>query len=368
MPAFLFDPARVDRVLAVMPALRAQLQAPASEGLVAAVAGLRKTRREVYRLLANPHYRHLRETLRVIENTLAAGCDLGDLLSTSRHSQFSSRLSEAWAADHFLLKGFAVRTSPRTGNRGADLVVERKELSATIEVYSPRIWEALDDWMLELQDELKNLDEPFDFILDVNVQAPHGVDPWTVARALDLTAQDVIDAAVSDLVSALRAGEVGVARSYQHGNTGLETTVELREVHEDEGGKARALGVGRPSLSGYAPEGMFERLVHQNVLRRKAGKRQTQAATTRLRGMIVDLSRTQIAHDLRHDFYRTKAQAILEPVDVGAVGLDFIAFCGPNGLRRGLAADFVVYDEKALSEKETHEIFDVLAPIRPRNP
>lgn len=358
MPLFLFDPVRVDRLRAVLPALSAQLPASASEGALTSLPALRKTGREVYRLLANPHYRHLREALRVIENVLTAGCDLRDLLSTSKHSQFSSRLSEAWAADHFLFKGFNVSTVPRTGSRGADLVIEKGQLSATIEIYSPRVWEALDDWMLELQDELKNLDQPYDYVLEVSVSAPHGVDPWTIARALDLTAQAVIDAVLGDLVGALNSGEGGTARSYRHGSTDLETTVGLRDVCASVAGTARSLVIGRPALSGYAPEAMFERLVSRNVLRRKTGKRQTEEATTRLRGMIVDLSRTQIAHDLRHALYRAKAEAILKPVDVSAVGLDFIAFCGPNGLRRGLAADFVVYNEKTVSDEEIHELFD----------
>jgi hypothetical protein len=353
---FLFHPSRVSRVLDVLPALRASLPPETVEGRVATFPGWRKTGREIYRLLANIHYRHLRDALRAVENVLQSDCDFADLVATTKNDQFSANLSEVLVADHFLRRDFAVSKLPRTDRRTADLVVEKGHLTATIEVYSPRVWKALEDWTLAIQDAIKNLDEPYDYVVELDIRASHGLDPWRIARALDQSAQPVVEAATAELAAALIAGNLEFHRIYQHCSSGLETEIRLREMQGSRAGPARFLIHGRPAISGYAPEAMFDRLVHRNVLRRKAGKRQTQTATTRLRGMIVDLARTQIGHDLRHPIYRKKAEDILRPVDPSGVGLDFIAFCGPNALRRGIVTDFVVYDDKELSKADVSEL------------
>lgn len=175
MTAFIFDPSRVDELLTKLPALAGALPARNTEGTSSSFNGWQKTDRELYRLLANPHYRHLIEALDAIENVLAAGCDLSELLSTPRHAQFSAHLSEVWVADDFLTRGFDVSRPKRTHARSADLVAVGSALDATIEVYSPRVWQALDDWTLELQDAVKNLDEPYDFEIEIAIHAYSGL-------------------------------------------------------------------------------------------------------------------------------------------------------------------------------------------------
>lgn len=269
-----------------------------------------------------------------------------------------------WVADDFLTRGFEVSRPKRTHARSADLVVVGRGIDATIEVYSPRVWQALDDWTLELQDAVKNLDEPYDFEIEIAVRSMSQADPWTIARGLDLTAEPVIETAQRDLTTALELGKPFSAK-YDHGDAGLETELELRHAQPSTEGPARFIVSGSPGLSQYAPKAMFDRLVNRTVLRRKAGRRQTQTAATRLRGMAVDLARTQIAHDLRHDYYRDRAKETLGGARISRVGLDFVAFCGPNDLCRGLAVDFVLYAAASLTADEVVELFPSAAALIP---
>jgi len=106
---FLFDPIRVNRLLAVLPSLRSRLRDPAKEGRESALfEGWRVTDRAIYRLLANPHYPALREGLRAIENVIGSGMSLKELRNEKDRGNFRSFLAEALLADHFLRRGLAV--------------------------------------------------------------------------------------------------------------------------------------------------------------------------------------------------------------------------------------------------------------------
>src|SRR4051794_33139117 len=153
---FVFDPDRVARVLEALPALRARMRPPADEGVESvAFAGKRITERQIYRLLANPHYPHLREALRAIDNAAAAGMSLKELRNAELRGQFGSFLAETSLADHFLRRGLRVAKGSAGDGRNPDLEVVAPDLSATVEVYSPRSWKAREDWVQDVVDALK---------------------------------------------------------------------------------------------------------------------------------------------------------------------------------------------------------------------
>lgn len=172
--SFLFHPDRVNRLLAVLPSLAKHLPHPATEGSESGVSdGWRITDRAIYRLLANPHYPHLREGLRAIDNVIVAGMSLKELRNEKDRGNFGSFLAEALHADHFLQRGLAVARG--AGDVGKpDLEVAAEEFTATVEVYSPRNWQARGDWVGNVIDALKNADVPYEYAATVsmNVDVP----------------------------------------------------------------------------------------------------------------------------------------------------------------------------------------------------
>jgi hypothetical protein len=161
MAEILFRADHFEGVLAGLPTIPASLPPPATEGTEStAFPGMRKTRREIYRLLSNDHYEHLVEALRILETVHAAGLSFGHLLSTTGRQMFSSLLDEALAAEHFLLRGYDVATIQRTGLQTPDLHVKGTGVEMAIEVYSPREWLEIEEWMGRLLQFLKYSDVP----------------------------------------------------------------------------------------------------------------------------------------------------------------------------------------------------------------
>jgi hypothetical protein len=358
---FLFEPDRVERRLQLLPAIAGQLAPPSEEGAPAtADPPMRKSPREIYRLLGNAQMPHLRPALLAVENCIASGVALPELFSSQRHEQFSSHLTEAVAADHFLLKGFTVTKVPRQNTRTADFVVSDGQLDATVEIYSPREWEALADWETALWDAVKNLDVAQVFRASVNTNASHGTDPWSIARALRHTGAEVLQAIEADLLQHLASGSGTFEKTYKHTPYEITTTVELEVLAARGHYRERFIFRGSPTITGYAPEGMFNRIV-THKLRKKARRGQAQAGSTRLHGLLVDLQRSAIADDLRAEPYRTLAEQSAATVDLDRLGLDFVAFCGRafwrgNRPRRGLFTDNVIFEDTRMSQAEVEHL------------
>src|SRR5438874_3542177 len=79
---FLFDPASVLDTLKSFPYLAAELD-PENEGTKAeSFARLRKSPRQIYRVLGNTHYEHLTELLEALDTCIAHGFRQPRLLST----------------------------------------------------------------------------------------------------------------------------------------------------------------------------------------------------------------------------------------------------------------------------------------------
>ena len=78
------SPANVRSVLATLPSVAPLIPDPADEGDESdAFPGvLRKTRKELYRWIANTHYPHLAKVVPVLDRVHAAGCTFGNLLTT----------------------------------------------------------------------------------------------------------------------------------------------------------------------------------------------------------------------------------------------------------------------------------------------
>jgi hypothetical protein len=215
---FLFDPARVKRLLAVLPETAKALRDPACEGHPSvAYEELRVTDRALYRLLASPHYPHLREALRAIECVAASGIGWKELRNVRLSSEFGSFLAEALAADHLLVRG--VRVTKPTQSGKPDLELTKDDFTASVEVYSPRSWQARDDWIRDLSDSLKNADISFDFWATVEVSGITSAD--ALEDVIHRTGAGVLDELASD-ITGLSVDSEGQILRYRHEPSDLQ--------------------------------------------------------------------------------------------------------------------------------------------------
>lgn len=359
MPEFLFDVVRLQRRLAVLPELSAQLQPPATEGgASSSYPTLRKTSRQVYRLLTNVHYRNLRDGLRAIESTHAAGCRFDRLLVTDVYEQFQSHMFEVRAAELFLCRSFDVASIPRAQGRTADLHVTGHGIDATVEVFTRREWLGLASWTDGVRDDLKNIDHPVDFALSVSTEsrASRLWSPWELSDAFATTGNRVLAEIAADFEVAVEA-LTPFRKTYLHADTDLETLVEIYELRRSGDAPRRRLSISTPGFGGYSPAGMLRRIV-DGPLREKAGRGQAQTAASGLRCLVVDLSRSGIAQDLRHPAHARQAQEVVADVDPTEFDLDLVAFYRPySGRLRGRCDYFAAFDDTNISRAQVERLF-----------
>jgi hypothetical protein len=120
---FLFDPVEVAEVLGGLPHLRTAIPDPAQEGEESVdFVGMRKSERQLCRVLSNVHYEHLDALLRSLDFCIGRGFTQPTILRTRARGPFASALSELHVAEHFLGRGFELE--PLDLAKGSDPVPE----------------------------------------------------------------------------------------------------------------------------------------------------------------------------------------------------------------------------------------------------
>jgi len=359
-PSFLFDPVEVAKLLDGLPHLRTAIPDPAQEGVESvAFAGMRKSERQLYRVLSNIHYGHLESLLRSLDFCIGRGFTQPTILRTRARGAFAPALSELHAAEHLLRHGFEVEALDL--QKGSDpvpeLVARKGALAFAVEVYAPLEWEGLNELTDELSSGVKNLDLPLDYRFEARVEqlrqfdAAHrllSIHPGELARALDGQMREGIVAPLLDEVERrLEAGEREVRVAHEEGELNIRVRVEVEEVEESrERLPARWGVVSLPGLSGYAPEGMFDRLVHCRV-RRKAAKGQApRSGLAPISLLVVDLAHAELTSELAHQGYRTSfEQTLRERLGAGLLGHDLIAFCASRSSGGEMQLHFLMSED-----------------------
>jgi hypothetical protein len=358
MSPFIFDPDRAARVLARLPSLARLLPEPHREGRPSAVvSGMRVTDRALYRLLANPHYPHLRESLRGIECAAGAGLALKELRKAKFRGEFGSYLQEALLADHFLTRGLRVSKGRRGNGRNPDLEIVADDFSVTVEAYSPRSWQWRKDWLDDVTDTLKYADIPYAYRATVDVEV-HGI-PVDVELLEDMilrTGRDVLQRLTADL-DTLDEAATGVTWRYEHHSGEMTTSIEFKRVQRNDTGLVRAVAMSPPGEI-YRAEPEFADVLQK--IREKAEKRQAERGSGELRGLVADVSRTGIDYELETG--RLTLDPATAGVDLDELGLDFFAVSlprrGKHGLMRGVRVA-VLFEDTRITHEELRQLFDL---------
>lgn len=145
---YLFNPDEIDSILYDYRFIRQKIGAPDQEGIPSeSFPTLRKTGRELYRILTNRHYPHLRKLLYLLDLCLSEGWEQPTLIRTHSESQFESAVSELLVASYLLNLGFSISSfdSSKGQERVADIsACKDNGLGCLAEVYCPRDWEGLE--------------------------------------------------------------------------------------------------------------------------------------------------------------------------------------------------------------------------------
>jgi hypothetical protein len=275
----------------VLPCLERNVADPAREGRESDVfGGWRITERAIYRLLANPHYPALREVLRAIENVIGAGISLKELRAERDRGNFGSFLAEALVADHLLRRGLAVSRGRGTSGSKPDLEVTARGFTATVEVYSPRNWQARGDWVGTVIDKLKNADVPYEYTASVSMNAEVPMHSDELEKIIDATGAGVLRRLDED-IAVLTASTAGKTWIYDHDGAPMSTSVKLLGVADNDEAPVRMIASSPPG-DWFQADMEFDDLLGKIV--GKAGKAQATRGTGALRGLAVDASRSGV--------------------------------------------------------------------------
>lgn len=368
---YIYHPASVCEILRTYPSLKNALTDPILEGQQSlGYPRCRKTARQVHRILANQHYPHLVELLTSLENCLASGWRQPSLLRTMSQKEFDSSLSELRIAEHFLRKGFAVKNLPGGQDPVPDMLVELGSLSASVEVYTPRDWDGLDYFTEDLRLGIEYLDVGWDFQFEIDIshcaQRSLFFDPWQFSDANERPRErwkkvrNILSAVKDNLGRCATSGSECATKLDQKD---LDCNVTVRLTGLQPGGAecpARGGSFSVPTITGYAPEGMFDRLVRRRITTKIQRRQAASVPGRHLRMLAVDISGLAYWHQFAHPYYlRTFGRTVDGVLGQGASDIDVVVFFSAKSGRSSEMSVPLLFREPSVSDATVATLFDL---------
>ena len=312
---YLFDPKHVAEQQRNFPSSR-QCSALDREGESEWFLGMRKSARQIYRVLGNTHYAHLVELLAALELCLARGFSQPSLLRTRGRDKFDSDVAELRVAEHFALLG--VEIAGFDGDKDEEAVPDvgvttASGLVVSVEVFRPVQWEHAERLLETLQDVAKNIDLPWDYRFCLALKQLRVVDeqgglivshPGQLetqlagGRGIEL-ARSVGEAFGAMLDDPKEPFEV----AHEDATSNLRISVALSDLaYTRDVLPARAGCISPPSQSGYVPQALFGRLLEKGAAKAARGQALKVAADHAV--LIVDVGGSDLGSELVEPVYR----------------------------------------------------------------
>lgn len=353
---YLYDPELVAERLVRLPRMQALLRdAPSQAAESTAFPKLRKTRREILRVLGRHHlYDHLDQLLNEIERLLKHGWTTHQLRASS-HDEFGSLVSEVLVARHFADAGFDV--APTVGQTVAGVKPEfyasNGSVKVGVEVFQPRDWQLIDALIRKGTQLLYDADIPFDYGASLELRLDHHFDvdgnlvhphPALLEAGLAAAGSSFFEKLMRE-VEAIAPSARTLIVSRPDVNLEFEVRIEpIQSAAADEPDRFVSHGW---STGAYVPEAMFHDTA-EKVLDKAKRKQAGPPGSPHARLLAVDLSSSPIRPHLydapRRSLYLDDVRNTLGP-SVAAGDYDVIALCDPS-LDGGLKPLFVcAHDE-----------------------
>jgi hypothetical protein len=348
-------------VLASYPALAAELK-PEREGVKAEwFEHVRKSERQLYRVLGNTHYAHLVELLEALDSCLTHGYKQPRLLRTRARSSFAPDLAELRVAEHFALANCAIAgfDYSKGGESVPDLVATTRDgFRVAVEAYCPMAFEHLDGFRDDLISAIKNIDLPFDLSFRLSFHQLHHFDDdqrllYLQAGPLDEALRDgalgktVAREFISELAERLDNPPSTISISREEPDLNLVLVLELERIEQTPDRlPAREGVISGPNTSPPNPEWVVAQVASQAEAKAAEGQALRVAADAAV--LVVDLTESDIPSELRSEIYRKKFLEILKPrADKALRGHTAIVFAESAGWHKPFIPRFLNTAESA---------------------
>ncbi len=316
---YLYLPEVIKDLLEEYPFLKENLSDPANEGVKSeAFSNVRKSKRQIYRILTNQHYPHLQELLKMLNSSLSYGYKNPAILRTRGQSEFSSAVSEVYIAQHYAASEYKVigldldKNSEKTG----DIKLEKEKKNFIAEIYAPRINYGLEIFLDELRLSLKYLDIPRDYIFDIDMKKTKNFnsegrllyfdqDGFSQFMDSGKVRNEFLDNIAEDLLKMFQERE---ENSFQYqmniDHLNVTITIKVTGIINSKGDFPIRRGVcSPPTMTDYTPESKFESLL-TNKITNKLSKNQIQSQEDISKTLlIVDISRMSMSIDFESEHY-----------------------------------------------------------------
>lgn len=355
---YLFLPSEVEGVLKKFPFLSKEVSLFYKEGDTSiAFPKARKSQREIYRILSNQHYPHLAELLHSIESIISNGYRNIEILKIRNPSGFLSGISEILIADSFIKRGFKVVGFDTTKRQNSvpDLLATSETFSFVAEIYKPRDWEGLDLFINDITFYLKNIDLPVNFSCKINMKLIHTItkffemlvfDPWSFSSEMEnqkIRYKELhkITSTIGEKLKKVTSSNIQEVFEYRDFNLKVLISIEgIQETKEDY--PSRIISYHKPTLSGYAPELMFDLLLRKKITKKLSKKQTHQSQGNHLRILVVDIKSLAYTDEFDHPIYlKMFKESLQEKFDISSIEVDMLVFCTPK-LKGELVINLIV--------------------------
>lgn len=340
---YLFEPDQVRECLGTYKYIRDKIGDPSQEGKPAInFPKARKTDREIYRILSNQHYQHLQEFIRDLDLCLQEGWDQPKLLKIRSEKEFESTIAELVVATHFVKLGFKVSSFDQQKTRYPvpDGLAKRKDISCCFEVYAPRDWDGLRLFVEDLRLYILHLDIAYDFRCEIAMDVINDFDgdgrivsfnPWQFSDKYEtlVARANKIEPFISNVAIELqKAGGRDSRLELLDPSHNIATVLSCDRIQASQKiTPSRVVSFSPPTLTGYAPEFMFDRLI-QNRIIKKIGKEQTKTiGTGSICALFVDISHLEYQTEFKDPLYGKHFQeSVGNHLDLNTTQTDIVLF------------------------------------------
>ena len=285
---------------------------------------------------------HLKTLLDKLEFCLANGFIQPTLLKTRSLIDFSSSISELDVANHFLKSDFSVQGYDAVKDEKSvpDLFINKNDIEVNCEIYSPRDWDGMDNYFDEIKLSILNLDIHFDFIFNISMRIRNHLDdkgnllrfdPWAFSDHFnEKTERETEVQRISEIIKEqiIRNSNSRIKEIFEYQELNVNLYIEIKRSQDSTFELPARVGFcSPPTLSGYAPEGMFNNLVKRRLLK-KLKKSQTANCNQKHKEIyFINTSRLGYSFEFDHQIYLTKfSKSLAGNLNINELNADIIVF------------------------------------------
>lgn len=310
----------------------------------------RKSPREIYRILCNLHYPHIKTLLDNLNLCWKKGWQPPELLKTKSTSLFHSFAVELSVAAHFAKLGLKISCPEKQKGqeRVPDIIVERGGISCLCEVYAPREWAGLECFIEDLRHSIQHLDTPLDFYFEIRMDLLNHFDqngnqalfyPIQFSKAYEYPQSRVekIKPLLNDVVTQLQKSDgKNFSLKLRDESLNVVTEIAFNGIRRSQGVvPIRNWGSNPPTLEGYNEEFMFDRLVQRKILQKICKKQAFDLSGKHLGVLFVYIDFfSPLFEPSPSPYYKKKIEeSISQHLDSGDLEIDIVVFFYTNSSR-----------------------------------